>query len=207
MRGWMCVPMMTLCLLLCGCGGGSETGEPEEALRQPYQTMTGCTMEAEVTCRNGEEAAAFTLRCDYAAEGESTVEVLSPETAAGVRATVDGETMKLEYRELCLPVGNVDGIAPATCLPRLMDTLREGWLLEANREKLDGIPCVRLCLDRTGADEGDILAVIWLREEDGTPLRGEIAVEDEIILQAQFTKFEFRDIITDQADEAGSAKS
>ena len=117
--------MMTLCLLLCGCGG-SETGEPGEALRQPYQTMTGCTMEAEVTCRDGEEAATFILRCDYAAEGESTVEVLAPETAAGVRATVDSDTMKLEYGELCLPVGNVEGIAPATCLPRLMDALRDG---------------------------------------------------------------------------------
>ena len=82
--------MMTLCLLLCGCGG-PEMGERSDALRQPSEALTGCTMEAEVTCRDGEESAVFTLRCDYAAEGESIVEVLLPETAAGIRATVDSE--------------------------------------------------------------------------------------------------------------------
>ena len=34
---------------------------------------------------------------------------------------------------------------------------------------------------------------------------GEIAVEDEIILQARFTKFEFRDILSNQADKAGDS--
>ena len=47
MRKWVCVPMMTLCLLLGGCG--KETQEPEN-LRLRYQEMTGCTMEAVVTC-------------------------------------------------------------------------------------------------------------------------------------------------------------
>ena len=41
-----CVPMMTLCVLLCGCARGEETVTAEQ-LRQPYMDMSGCRMEAE----------------------------------------------------------------------------------------------------------------------------------------------------------------
>ena len=39
---------------------------------------------------------------------------------------------------------------------------------------------------------------LWLRQEDGTPLRGEIAVDGEIILTADFTSFSFYDTIENQ---------
>lgn len=199
MRERICVPMIALCLLLCGCGGTEETVSPAEAARQPYQDMTGCSMEAEVTCGAGtEEALTFTLRCDYVPGGESTVEVLAPETVAGIRAAVEGETMKLTYEDLCLNVGTLSSqkLSPAVCLPRLMSALRQGWLLEENREELGDVPCLRLCLDQTGDGGEKILSTLWLRQEDGTPLRGEISVEDEIILQARFTAFDFGDILT-----------
>lgn len=199
MRGGKCVPMMALCLLLCGCGG--ETEERTETLLEPYRAMAGCAMEAEVTCGGTEETLTYALRCDYVPGGRSTVEVLSPETAAGIRATVEGEKMALEYEGLCLPVDRQGSGAPAACLPRLMDALREGWLLEENREELDGVPCLRLCLDRTGQGE-ELLFVLWLREEDGLPVLGEIALEEEIILQARFTNFEFGGILSNQ-DHAG----
>ena len=96
MRGGKSVPMIALCLLLCGCGAGKESAA-EQALR-PYRDMSGCEMESEVLC--------------------------------GV-----------------------------------------------------------------GSEGGKILSTLWLRQEDGTPLRGEIAVDDEIILQAEFTAFQFHDKI------------
>ena len=205
MRGWICVPMITLCLLLCGCGGTGETVSEAEAARQPYQNMTGCAMEAEVTCgADPETLLTFTLRCDYVPEGESTVEVLSPETAAGIKALVDGETMRLSYEDLVLNAGTLSSeeISPAACLPRLMSALRNGWLLEENEETLDDVPCLRLSLDETGENGGKIVSTLWLRQEDGTPLRGEIAVDGEIILQARFTEFTFGDIISDQMPDS-----
>ena len=35
--------ILVLTLLLCGCGG-PEMGERSDALRQPYEAMTGCTV-------------------------------------------------------------------------------------------------------------------------------------------------------------------
>lgn len=197
MRRAVCVPMILLCLLLPGCGSGG-TENASDTARQPYRDMNGCTMEAEVTCGVGsEDALTFTLSCDYVPDGESTVEVLAPETVAGVRAVVDGPTMQLIYEDDCLDAGtfSTEALSPAVCLPQLMNALRQGWLLEENTEKINDIPCLRLCLDQTGGNGGKIMSTVWLRQDDGTPVQGEIGVDDEIILSARFTNFQFGDIL------------
>ena len=84
------------------------------------------------------------------------------------------------------------------CLPQLMSALRDGWLLEENEEDWQETPCLRLTVDQTGEQNGKILSTLWLRQEDGTPLRGEIAVDGEIILTADFTSFFFYDTIENQ---------
>lgn len=193
-RKWFCVPMITLCLLLSACGKGTE---PED-LRVRYQEMSGCEMTAAVLCGQGETEWEAVLKCVYVPDGESIVEVLEPETIAGVKAVVSDAEWQLEYQDVVLNVGSlsVEGINPAVCLPRLMCALREGWLLEENDENWQGIPCRRLALDQTGVQGGKIVSTLWLRSDDGTPLRGEISVDGEIILSVEFTEFVFHDIIT-----------
>ena len=62
MRKWLCVPMMTLLLLLSACGG---EGEREAAdLRDRYHDMAGCTMEAAVTCSQWDRVWQAELRCE-----------------------------------------------------------------------------------------------------------------------------------------------
>lgn len=200
MRRWACVPMMTLCLLLAACGGtGGETEGAAEA-RMPYRNMAGCVMEAEVSCTQDGAVWEATLRCDYVPEGETTVEVLSPETIAGVRAVLSDGEAALEYEDQCLNAGTLSSqdISPMACLPQLMSALRDGWLLEENTEDWQETPCVRLTVDQTGAQDGKILSTLWLRQEDSVPLRGEIAVDGEIILTADFTSFSFYDTISNQ---------
>ena len=205
MRKVICVPMIALCLLLTACGTGD--GEADAAsLRDAYHDMTGCTMEATVTCVQGDQVWTAELRCDYVPEGDTTVEVLSPEPIAGVRAVLHGDSWDLEYEDLCLDVGTLSSqeLSPMASLPQLMDALREGWLLEENRETWGETPCLRLTVDQSGIRDGKILSTLWLRLEDGTPLRGEIAVDGEIILTAEFTAFSFCDMMNDQG-ESGSA--
>lgn len=196
--------MMALCLLLMGCGAGEES--TAEALRQPYREMTGCAMTAEVRL-SGEDGTVgdFTLRCEYAPEGVTTVEVLAPETAAGVIAEIDGEDLTLRYQDLVLGAGTVSSekLSPMECLPELMAAAREGWLLSESRETVGEEPCLRLTLDRTGEEGGKIVSTLYLREGDGVPVYGEIAVEGTVVLKAAFTDFTFGencDTIPDNTD-------
>ena len=200
MRKGICVPMIALCLLLTACGGTGE--ESTVDLRSLYHDMTGCTMEATVTCdQEGLEWEA-TLRCDYVPEGETVVEVLAPETIAGVKAVVSDSDWQLEYEGERLNAGTLsqEEISPALCLPRLMNALRDGWLLEENEESWNDVPCLRLSVDQSGLQDGKIVSTVWLRQEDGTPLRGEISVDGEIILTAEFTSFVFYGTINDQSE-------
>ena len=194
MRNRMGVPMITLCLLLCACRAGNPKTED---VHSRYQEMVGCSMEAVIRCDQDDALWEAELRCHYVPGGESTVEVLAPETIEGVTAVIKDTDWSLEYQDAVLNAGALSSetISPALCLPRLMSALRDGWLLEKNEESWEDIPCLRLTLDQTG-NETKILSTIWLRQDDGTPLRGEVSVEGEIILTAEFTSFTFYDTIT-----------
>ena len=107
----------------------------------------------------------------------------------------------IEDGDLCLDAGTLteEAVSPATALARIMYALREGWLLEQNDESREGVPCTRLALDQTGASDTDIVTTVWLRQADGTPFLGEIAVDGETILTVRFTAFGFCDTITDNS--------
>ena len=192
-----CVPMIALCLLLCGCKEQAE----ETDIRAAYREMSGCELTMKVVCGEAQREWAATLQCHYAPEGESTVEVTEPLELAGVRAVLREADWSLEYSDLCLNIGplSAEQISPATVPVRMLNALREGWLLEQNDESREGVPCTRLALDQTGASDTDIVTTVWLRQADGTPFLGEIAVDGETILTVRFTKFGFCDTITDNS--------
>ena len=199
MRRKVCVPMILLLLLLTACGG-AENMDVGANLREPYQSMEGCTMEAEISCAYENLLWTGQLRCEYVPGGECNVEVLAPKTIAGVRAVLCEDGWQLEYEDTVLAVHTLgeDNLSPVTCLPRLMHALQEGWLLEENEESWGEIPCLRLSVDESSGDGRKIVSTIWLRREDGTPLRGEIALDGEIILKAEFTAFAFYDKMDQQ---------
>ena len=192
-----CVPMIALCLLLCGCKEQAE----ETDIRAAYREMSGCELTMKVVCGEAQREWAATLQCHYAPEGESTVEVTEPLELAGDRAVLREADWSLEYSDLCLNIGplSAEQISPATVPVRMLNALREGWLLEQNDESREGVPCTRLALDQTGASNTDIVTTVWLRQADGTPFLGEIAVDGETILTVRFTKFGFCDTITDNS--------
>ena len=56
-----------------------------------------------------------------------------------------------------------------------------------------------LRIDGDVSSDTDIVTTVWLRQADGTPFLGEIAVDGETILTVRFTKFGFCDTITDNS--------
>ena len=111
--------MIALCLLLAGCGGTEETKAAN--VRDRYHDMAGCSMTAVVSCTQEDQRWEATLQCEYIPDGESTVEVLEPETIAGVRAKLSDTDWSLEYEGNVLNIGPLsdEEISPVASLPRL----------------------------------------------------------------------------------------
>ena len=195
MRKWICVPTIILCLLLASCSEDGQVGFPE--IQSRYRNMDGCRMEAVVVCEQEHLEWEAQLVYEYFPEGESLVEVVAPETIAGIKAVFRDEECYIEYEDLCLNVGKLSAeeISPVLCMPYMIRALRDGWLLEENSETWGEIPCLRVTMDQTGSNGNKIVSTLWLKREDGTPLRGELSVDGENILRAEFTDFSFYDSI------------
>ena len=100
MRKWICVPTIILCLLLVSCGEDRQVGFPEIQYR--YQNMSGCKMGAVVVCEQEHLEWEAQLVYEYVPGGESSVEVVAPETIAGIKAVFWDEQcyIESEYREI-----------------------------------------------------------------------------------------------------------
>lgn len=188
--------LAALLLLLTGCGGG-DSASGEELLAR-YAAMEGCELEAVVKCEYADELRSYTLRCAYVPAGESQVTVLAPESLAGLSAVFDGETCTLRYDGLVLPAGTLGDsqLSPAEALPRLIDALRTGYLLEQSREDIGGETLHRLTVETETAGAKEYWTA-WLRD-DGTPTAAEITVKEKLIFRMEFTAFAFGAILTDE---------
>lgn len=57
-----CVPMIALCLLLCGCKEQVE----ETDIRAAYREMSGCELTMKLVCGEAQREWVATLQCHYA---------------------------------------------------------------------------------------------------------------------------------------------
>lgn len=125
------LPMMLL--LLTGCGGGQEGKTGAEALavaiRGEYMAMTAYSLQAKVNADYGQRVYDFTLSVTSDGE-ETTVVIQEPEMLAGVTARIDGDEGTLEYEDLSLETGFLDGesLSPVSALPTLVEGARTQYI-------------------------------------------------------------------------------
>lgn len=195
-KPWFCALMISLPLALCACGimsGGSDV-EPKknsaQLLQEEYQTLESCDMTAQLRCDWENEAADYTLRCHWNADGTSTVEVLKPEELAGICAELDGEELTLTYDDVSLAAGTLGGeeLSPVRCLPLIVDAVRDGYILQKNTEEVDGSDCLRLLFDVTGTQGGKIQYAVWFGAGHA-PVKAEVITEEAVVFTVDFTEF------------------
>ena len=184
--------MICIIILFAGCAKSAGPGTPDDA-RENYLNMSGCAMRAVVSCEQDGILWESELKCEYIPDGVCKIEILSPESIAGIRAELDSGTWVLRYEGAVLNAGTLsrEEISPAAALPYLMDAIRNGWLIAESAENLDDIPCTRLTFDQDGTRTDKIYSTLWLRRDSGIPIRGEIMVDNMTILTVDFTDFAF----------------
>ena len=177
--------LLCLALALSGCG----KAERSKALQERYAAIQTAEITAEIVSHLPEESREFQVYCAYERDGDSEITVTAPEELAGLRATVSGEELSLAYDGLVLPAGTQTSVSPANCLPWLLRSAAEGYVLEECRETLEKTPCLRIAFDTTGSDGAKVLCTVWFDESTLAPVYGEFSREGTLTLTARIIQF------------------
>ncbi len=164
--------LLSLCLLLTGCGKGrAETAY--ESFSERLNETERLSFTAQLRAEYAHKTARFTL--SYAEDGTGgRVTVLAPELIRGVSAHVEPGGTTLEYDSVVLDTGSLDsfGLSPLSAMPVLVRALREGHVDSAWEE--DGKHTVQL----ESAD--GLRCTVWFEPEGMTPLRAELISDGRV---------------------------
>lgn len=183
----VCFFILASSLLLCGCGKREE--EEIHALQSRYAAMEQVTMESEITCHFDGGSRSFTVVTTCNDQGATTT-VTAPEEIAGLSATVTGEELLLRYEGAALSAGVPAVLSPAACVPWLLRSVAQGYLLDYGGETIDGLDCLRAALDTTAPDGSKILCTVWLERETGVPCYTEFSTDGVVVLTIRTLSFD-----------------
>lgn len=186
--------MMTLCLLLSGCGGGSmdKADQLTLDLRGEYLGLERVTAQMEVEADYGRRVYDYTIALDWRREGETTLSVTEPEELAGITARIaEGKTF-LEFDGVSLETGPLDesGLSPLSAAPELLRAAAEGFIAESGFDTLGEQECLRLlCRDPEGEPGVGTEHTLWFDPSTGNLLRGEISVDGQRVITCEVRSF------------------
>ena len=182
------IPALMISLLLSGCGENAAERKIEQH-RDSYAAAELMSFRAEITAKWSDEVFSCTLDCGSTAE-EITVEVIEPESIAGVTAHLrDGEA-ELEYGGVRLSVGTagMQGLQPVSAVPLLCRALKAGHVIRSWTEKAaDG----ELIAAEIFADENYGLT-LWFDSADLTPRHAELSADGTVMITCDFIDFQVR---------------
>ncbi len=183
------LPMMLL--LLTGCGGGQEGKTGAEALavaiRGEYMAMTAYSLQAKVNADYGQRVYDFTLSVTSDGE-ETTVVIQEPEMLAGVTARMDGDEGTLEYEDLSLETGFLDGesLSPVSALPTLVEAARTQYIDRCTLA--DGVLEVHCADPEEDAGTGREVT-LWFDAQTHALTGGEISQDGRRVITCEITEF------------------
>ena len=184
MRRVLAVLMTTICLLLCGCAGEESAVSPAIAFRAELVQAGGCTFCAEVTADFGTTVEQFSLEAQANADGTAALEVLAPETIAGITATTSEGGGSITFDGMAVDFGL---LANGNVIPLAAPSIAAAcWMREyicaAGEE--DGL--YRVTYERD-YDEKRLIVDTWF--ENGLPICAEVCYNNQRFLKILITEF------------------
>ena len=196
MRLRLGVLMMSLCLALAACGGGSGASPAEQLaldIRGELLEQTGGSAQVQVTADYGRRVYEYGVAMTWEREGETVLALTAPENVAGVSARIRAGETVLEYDGARIETGPLDdsGLSPLAGLPLLLEYARTGWMAECGTEELDGGEILRVdCRDPEKAPGEGRTCTLWFAPDTHALLRGELAQDGFTLLRCEFDTFE-----------------
>lgn len=180
------VPMMLLCLL-CACAGKrTESVQAPVDFRAALLQAGGCSLRLEGTADVGERVYAFTVDCVCGADGSVELKILEPESLAGITASTDGKTGRLQFDDVCVTFGLLadSRFSPMEAPGSLVRAWLEGYIASAGTEGEE-----RCVVYEVGYD-GDAYRVETRFNSDGVPIRAELARDGKVLCRLGISEFE-----------------
>lgn len=160
--------LMISLLTLWGCQSPQQLQQEFEDWRVSFTAREELGLKARLTWSEGDRVSVYLL--DYRlSPGEETVEVLSPELIAKVKAHMEGEKPKLSYDGVILEAGG-EGLSPMTALPLFNDFITEGHAESVWTEEIDG---QELLVSELELADGSKM-ILWLTMQNLSPQYAEI---------------------------------
>lgn len=170
--------VLSLVMLLCGCGDGEDALDRAMALRAKLLGGNGCSFETTVTADYGDKTCTFALSCQADGEGAVDFTVTDPEPIRDIcgRLSAQGGELTFDDQAVAFPLLADDQISPVSAPWIFIRTLRGGYVTSCG---MDG-ELVRVSIDDSYREDALHLD-IWLDGED-LPVRAEIMYRDRRIV-------------------------
>lgn len=180
--------IILMALILCGLAGCSGEEVDPKAIAQYYAGLEGVTIEAEITVNSG-ALAEYDILFTRTAEGDR-VEILRPESLAGIRATILPDKAAIEYDGMALEtmLPGISGFVPADAVTGMLDDLAKGVPEYYGKEELEGYPAVVLSYIRE-LEGTTARKLIWVERETGRPLRAEFYLDELMVMEVGVKNF------------------
>lgn len=182
---WKKLLTLLCCLLfLSGCALKGDPTQKALDFRTSLMAANGCTFTADVTANYEDRIYQFTLACDYL-EGETNLEVLAPETIAGIKAHVKNGETRLEFEDVLLEFGKLaNGYVSPVAVPWL---LVQCWIGEYIAYAGSDGDQHRVTYLR-GYNDEELAVDTWL--QNGVPAYAEVAYDNVKCLSVIISDFQ-----------------
>lgn len=177
-------------LMFSSCSG--DFSEAEELTRR-FSSVSSMDARVRITADFPSREAVYIIDYSYKKDGDDALTIRAPEDVAGVGAVISKGTARLTFDGAILETGKFSEteISPLSAVPTLISVWCGGNITEAECTKLSGKDTA-FVITRISSDEGDTEYRTWFLRDNGAPLRSEIFLNGERIIQCEFERADLR---------------
>ena len=171
------LPFILCLILLCGCADDGK-GQFAEFVKI-VSSAENISFSAHVSAQYDEKTAEFTLAYEQTKDA-SFISVVEPELLSGIKASLKGESLSLEYDGAMLDIGTLDDaeLSPMSALPLIVRAMRDGHL------EISWVEDDMLAARVIPAD--DYVVTLWI-DSSLTPCSAEISYKENTVVSVEIS--------------------
>ena len=181
MRQAKLLALMIMLTLLTACSPTKNNTDKMAEIRTDFIAAERIELTAAITADYG--ARVYDFRVKYTGSSQSgKIEILAPESIAGITAEVDISGITLSYDGARMETGRISGLSPAEAIPTLIACWQQGIVKLLAEETLDSIDTLSMESDITET----VRVKTWFDANALLPLRAEISENGKTVIQCEF---------------------